>query len=122
MWNVVWECQLNKVPHLTVRFFGIIHGRFNIKVAMLLSAVESTIKEQNEACTPLAYFGALVCVALDNLLHIKTALHHLLLYLHVLKHSIQMNLLEQQNSNSSNKDAEAIIVAAANLLAIVFPR
>ncbi|KAJ3416188.1 hypothetical protein HDV05_002833 [Chytridiales sp. JEL 0842] len=62
------------------------------RVAMLLNAVEATIKEQKEQCSPLAYFGAL------------------------------MTLLEQQNSHSNSKDAEGIAVAASSLLAIVFPR
>ncbi|KAJ3043390.1 hypothetical protein HDV00_005088 [Rhizophlyctis rosea] len=63
------------------------------QAAVILMAVEETIREQNEALTPLAYFGAL------------------------------MTIMEQQREQAiHDEDKKGILVAVSYLLAIVFPR
>ncbi|KAJ3299773.1 hypothetical protein HK104_007051 [Borealophlyctis nickersoniae] len=63
------------------------------QTAILLTAVEETIREQNEQLTPLAYFGAL------------------------------MTILEQQREQAvHDAEKQVILVGVTYLLAIVFPR
>ncbi|KAJ3038514.1 hypothetical protein HK097_003149, partial [Rhizophlyctis rosea] len=63
------------------------------QAAVILTAIEETIREQNEQLTPLAYFGAL------------------------------MTIMEQQREQAvQDEEKKGILVAVAYLLAIVFPR
>ncbi|KAI9349427.1 armadillo-type protein [Zopfochytrium polystomum] len=65
------------------------------KAAHLLIAIENTIKQQNEPCVPLSYFGAL------------------------------MTLLEQQNileDQERDESYDSMVMATAHLLSLVFPR